>query len=593
MPGTTSNKNEEEKHLIVSNGIDSDAGTATDRIQVGNVLAEMEKALNDIVEANPRIAQENNGTTVRLDDLKTVLEISLAINLTLVLDEILQVVMLKAVELLSAERGFIMLLDRENNLQFKTAYNMRREEITEDSFKISHSIADEVARTGKSVYTSDALHDERYSKQQSIVDLNLRSIMCVPLKIKSQIIGIIYLDNSSQAKLFLKSDLYLFELFAQQVALAIYNAQLYSNLSRLKQYSEDIITQSPVGLMVIDTDYRLVTINDASLEIFQVNKTDLNLSDDMNERSRFFALIPEKGQDAWRRMIETVFAGGDFREDRYFHDTGYEEKVLSVKISPTHSLPGDRNGAIMVIEDITSKVVLEKYVILSEKLVAKGEMASSIGHELNNYLSIIMNNAELVQINIDRKQFDKVKHNCQQVIDHVNKMKRFTDGLMDFSKMETEVVSYDIKGLIENLIFSIKAQKRFKEIAIELSIPSDLPEIKIDVGQIQQVLLNLINNAADALKDRPEPQIKIVCEFDTTRDMMVVSVTDNGCGMSEEVRQKMFQLHFTTKPDGHGLGLANSHRIIVNHGGSVEVISKEGEGTTFKILLPRNQDKSE
>ena len=73
---------------------------------------------------------------------------------------------------------------------------------------------------------------------------------------------------------------------------------------------------------------------------------------------------------------------------------------------------------------------------------------------------------------------------------------------------------------------------------------------------------------------------------------MMVKVADNGCGMSEEVRQKMFQLHFTTKADGHGLGLANSHRIITNHGGSIEVTSTEGEGTTFTVLLPRSQDKS-
>ena len=340
---------------------DADAGTSTDRLQVDNVLAEMEKALNDIVSDNPRISQTDSGGAARLDDLKAVLEISLAINSTLVLDEILQVVMLKAVELLSAERGFVMLLDAEGSLQFKTAHNIRQEEITEESFKISTSIANRVAQTGKSVYTSDAQEDERYAHQQSIVELNLRSIMCVPLKIKSRVIGIIYLDNSSQAKLFLKSDMYLFELFAQQAAMAIHNAQLYSHLSRLKRYNEDIIAQSPVGIIVIDPDYHLVTINDASLAIFQVNKSDLKPAGDGERQRRFTDLVPENHWPGWQKMIATVLtAGEDFREDRYFHNTGYEEKVLSIKISPTGSLPGGRTGAIMVIEDITEKVILEK-----------------------------------------------------------------------------------------------------------------------------------------------------------------------------------------------------------------------------------------
>lgn len=567
---------------------DTEIGTGTDRIEVDNVLAEMEKALEDVVSDNPRLSEEPDGSIVRLDDLKAVLEISLAINSSFVLDEILQVVMEKAVELLSGERGFIMLLDGEGKLQFKSAHNIRREDTADEYFKISNSIANRVAQSGKSVYTSDAMQDERYANQQSVVELHLRSIMCVPLKIKSSVIGVIYLDNSSQAKLFLKSDLYLFELFAQQAAIAIHNAQLYSRLNRLKQYNEDIIAQSPVGIIVIDADFNLLTINDASFEIFQVNKRDIRVSSG-SESSTFFDLIPDGHTSAWRQMIAGVLASAEnFEEDRYFHNTGYDEKVLSIKISATASIPGQHTGAILVIEDITEKVILEKYVILSEKLVAKGEMAASIGHELNNYLTIISNNAELMEINIGRGEIVKARENIRQVVDNVGRMKRFTDGLMDFSKMETEMVNYDVKHLIENLLFSIRTQRRFKGIAIDPMYETEMPEINIDVGQIQQVLLNLLNNAVDAVEGADDPRIVIACRFDHDRDMMEIKVTDNGQGMSEEVKEKIFQSHFTTKADGHGLGLSNSRTIIHNHGGDIMVTSGPGRGTTFTILLPRN-----
>lgn len=589
MPKSANEKTDREV-VLVSEDIDSDIGHSTDRLEVGNVLAEMEKALNDIVSDNPRISPSTENGTVRLDDLKAVLEISLAINSTLVLDEILQVVMLKAVELLSAERGFVMLLGQDGSLQFKTAYNLNQDEISQESFKISNSIANRVAQTGRSVYTSDAQEDERYANQQSVVELNLRSIMCVPLKINNQVIGVIYLDNSSQAKLFLKSDLFLFELFAQQAAIAIHNAQLHSGLARLKQYNEDIIAQSPVGIIVIDSDYRLITINEASLKTFQIDRSEINIVDDNGQRSRLFDLIPENEQPSWRKMIEIALGGGEFREDRYFHNTGYEEKVLSVKATPTNSLPGNKSGVILVIEDVTEKVVLEKYVILSEKLVAKGEMAASIGHELNNYLTIISNNAELMQINIDRQMYDKMQRNCNQVVENIDKMKRFTDGLMDFSKLETEMVNYDIKHLIENLLFSIKSQQRFKGVNISLSFDPDLGEISIDVGQIQQVLLNLLNNAVEAMIDVDDPRIDISCRFNHDRDIMIIEIADNGHGMSEEVRQKLFQSHFTTKKDGHGLGLANSRKIILNHKGDITVDSTENQGTTFSIVLPRDHD---
>lgn len=576
--------------VLPERDFDSEQGASTDRIAVGNVLAEMEKALNDIVSDNPRIGGEEEAGTVRLNDLKAVLEISLAINSSLVLEEILQVVMLKAVELLSAERGFVMLLDKDGILQFKSAHNMRQEEITEESFKISNSIANRVAETGKSVYTSDAQEDERYANQKSVVELKLRSIMCVPLKIKNHVIGVIYLDNSSHAKLFLKSDMYLFELFAQQAAMAIHNAQLYGHLSRLKRYNEDIIAQSPVGIIVIDPEYSLVTINDASLATFQINKADIHLSLDGTSQSRLTDLIPPAEWPKWRKMIEQVLTGGgNFREDRYFHNTGYDEKVLSIKVSATSSLPGNKTGAIMVIEDITEKVILEKYVILSEKLVAKGEMAASIGHELNNYLTIISNNAELVQINIDGNNLERAKNNSRQVVDNIAKMKRFTDGLMDFSKMETEMVNYDIRHLVENLLFSLKSQRKFKNVAVDFTA-ANVPDINIDVGQIQQVLLNLMNNAVDAMESVDKPHIVIDCRFDAERDQMIIAVTDNGHGMSEEIRQKIFQPHFTTKANGHGLGLANSRKIVLNHGGDLQVASTEGRGTTFTITLPRKAD---
>jgi PAS domain S-box-containing protein len=580
---------EKEKGFI-SESPDFDDDQSTDRIEVGNVLAEMEKTLNDIVSENPRISTQSDSSPVRLDDLKAILEISLAINSTPVLEEILQVVMLKAVELLSAERGFIMLLDKECNLQFKSAHKIRREETTEEYFKISYSIANRVAQTGRSVYTSDAQEDKRYARQQSVVELNLRSIMCVPLKIKKRVIGVIYLDNSSQAKLFLKSDLYIFEHFAQQAAMAIHKAQLYNNLNRLKKYNEDIIAQSPVGIIVIDPEYNLITINEAGLAIFQVNKSDIDLREDSEKRSRFFDLIPHDDAAAWQKMIEVVLTGiENYQEDRYFHHTGFEEKVLSIKISLIDSLPGDKTGAILVIEDITEKVVLEKYVILSEKMVAKGEMAASIGHELNNYLTIISTNAELIRLNLERNKMDKVIQNSRQVIDNIARVKRFTDGLMDYSKLETEMVSYDVRRLVENLLFSIKSQPKFKEVRIKTSYSADLPEISIDVGQMQQVLLNLLNNAVDAMEDAGKPEIKISCRFDKKRDVMVLRVADKGHGMSEEVQNKLFQAHFTTKRRGHGLGLVNSHKIIISHGGEIQVESTKGKGTAFSIFLPCNR----
>jgi signal transduction histidine kinase len=601
-------KSEEKTVKYSSNYIfdepDDEQDAATEKIrisQTNDVLAEMEKALDEIADENPRIESVGGPGSKTAEDLKAVLQVSLAINSSLVLEDILQIVMQKAIELLSAERGFIMLFDENGELQVKTAYNLCKESINQDDFKISNSIANEVATTGKSVYTSDALSDERYANQQSIVELHLRSIMCVPLKIKSKIIGLIYLDNSSQAKLFLKSDLYLFELFAQQAAHAIHNATLYHQLLDLKRFNEKVINNSPVGVMVIDSGCRLVSINDAALHVLDKNKDEVRLLGSKEPPTSFLEIIPKSETAKWKKMVETVFQNNEpFEDSRYFHNTGYSEKALSVKITPISNIPYGGDGLILILEDITEKVIMEKYVILSEKLVARGEMAASIGHELNNYLAIIANNAELMALNLEKGRSDKVKFNSQQILENISKMKRFTDGLMDFSKLETEFIKYDINHLVEDLLFSLKAQARFKDIMFSIDLESGLPSIEMDVGQVQQVLMNLLNNAADALEERKKQEApredsdyrkKIIIRAlrDRVSSRVRISISDNGCGISEPHLSKIFQLHFTTKDSGHGLGLANCKKIIKNHKGDIAVTSSEGEGTTFTVTLPERQ----
>jgi two-component system NtrC family sensor kinase len=578
----------------------------TQRLKVaesGNALAEMEAALDEIAGANPRIEQDEVTATKSLDDLRGLLHVSQAVNSSLVLEDILQVVMKKAIELLSAERGFIMLLDDTNRLQFKTAFNLCKEALMDEDFKISNSIADQVAGTGKSVYTSDAQSDERYAGQKSVRELHLRSIMCVPLKIKNSVIGIIYLDNSSQAKLFLKSDLFLFELFAQQAANAIHNAGLYDHVLALKKYNETVVNNSPVGIVVIDSTYNVISINDAALATLEKNKDDITAYHPRIAPTKFLNLIPESERPKWRQMIDVALTTNQSYEDaRYFHNTGYEEKVLSIKISPTTEIPYGGDGLILIIEDITEKIIMEKYVILSEKLVARGEMAASIGHELNNYLTIIANNAELLSLNIDKGSSDKARRNTVQIIESIKKMKRFTDGLMDFSKLETEVISYDLKLLIEDLLFSIKPQARFKQVDFTFDLDTEMPPIEIDVGQIQQVLMNLLNNAADATDDRAETEgkdsgykhhIDISTSYDRKKDRVEITVADNGCGIPEEGLSKIFTPHYTTKDSGHGLGLANCRKIIESHQGEITVQSKVGQGTSFTITLPREHKKIE
>lgn len=565
-----------------------------------NLIADLEATLDEVAESNPRLADEPTELNARQSDLRALLEVSMAVNSSLVLDDVLQLVMMKAIELMQAERGLIMLLDDVGDLQVKAVYNLCREDMVQDEFKISTSIARQVARSGRSVYSSDAQNDDRYAQQQSVIELHLRSIMCVPIKIKDRTFGVIYLDNSSEARMFLKSDLYLFELYAQMVANALHNAHVYDQVLRLQEYNDSVVANSPVGIVVVDDHGRVMTINPAALEIFDLDKDKIQDFKAGRERTMFLDTLPDSEKQRWQTMINMVLTTGhEVSEPRFYHHTGYLEKVLSLRISPLNNLPDGRDGLIMAIEDITEKVTMEQYVILSEKLVARGEMAASVAHELNNYLSIIANNAELMSVNIEREKYDKVRFNAKSITDNIFKIKKFVDNLMDFSKPEPEYISYDIKHLIDDLLFSLQIQPRFKLVHFTIDLADEIPPVEMDVGQIQQVLLNLLNNASDAIEDRAaqeaadpaefKREIEIKAWFDRTKDVLSVSVSDNGIGMSPETQAKIFNLHFTTKKGGHGLGLYNCKAIMEQHGGNLTVTSETGRGTSFIATLPRMQ----
>jgi two-component system, NtrC family, sensor kinase len=544
-----------------------------------DLLSRMERSVNTITKARPHLASDK-ATNGEINNYKTLLEISALVNSSLVTDDILQVVMKRAIELMRAERGFLMLLDDNSQLQFRTVYNLCKEELMQEDFKFSGSVANKVALTGESVYTSDAQNDERYSNQKSIAELNLRSIMCVPLKIQDKTIGVIYLDNSSEARLFLESDLYLFELFATQAAIAINNSRFYERILRLKRFNEDIVSNTPVGLVVLNNELKIAVLNPAAEKIFHCSHIP-NTSLD--------SLLTGNTYDRWQQSCQSVLASGVSESlSRCYIAVGDEERVLSVKMSPMEEVDQNGRGVIIVIEDITEKTILENYVTISEKLIAKGEMAASIGHELNNFLAIISNNAELMQVRLKKGEHEKLDKSASAILDNIAKIKRFTDNLMDLSKLDQEVVTYNINRLIDDLLFSIKTQRRFKSVGFVVRMSPEIPDCEIDVGQIQQVFLNLLYNAADALENRLG-KAEILITTRAEEGKVIASVRDSGCGVPPENQEKIFEPHFSTKTHGHGLGLSNCKRIIENHSGTISVESKVGEYTEFKIILPQKR----
>jgi signal transduction histidine kinase len=247
----------------------------------------------------------------------------------------------------------------------------------------------------------------------------------------------------------------------------------------------------------------------------------------------------------------------------------------------------------MIYESGRRYVELKKaqnQIIHTERLAAKGEMAAEIGHELRTQLAAISGHAQMLLKDADRKVFEHVERRGRIIIEQSRRMEVMAKGLMDFSRAELNVERVDLNSLIQRSIEFVRTQNRFDGVEWDLRLAEQAPALRGDPGQLQQVLLNLFVNAADAMKEKASARkvIGVTSSTDDRGRLVRVVVTDTGTGIAAPNLSRVFEPHFTTKPEGHGFGLSTSYRIVASHGGSITAESPPGQGACFSVTLPVN-----
>jgi len=247
----------------------------------------------------------------------------------------------------------------------------------------------------------------------------------------------------------------------------------------------------------------------------------------------------------------------------------------------------------MIYESGRRYVELKKaqsQIIHTERLAAKGEMAAEIGHELRTQLAAISGHAQMLLKDADRRVFDHVERRGRIIIEQSRRMEVMAKGLMDFSRAELNVERVDLNALVQRSIEFVRTQNRFDGVEWDLRLAETVPALRGDPGQLQQVLLNLFVNAADAMKEKPSARkvIGITSSTDDRGRLVRIVVTDTGAGIAASNLTRVFEPHFTTKPEGHGFGLSTSYRIVTSHGGRITAESPPGQGACFTVTLPVN-----
>lgn len=318
-----------------------------------------------------RLSQEAAAFAEERKNLLALTEIGQVINSSLELDQVLRIVMDNIIKLTQAERGFLMLRDDSGQMSTRIARNWEQESLNESEYAVSRTVIQRVIETGEAILTTNAQEDPRFGGQESIIAFNLRSILCVPLKVKNDLIGVIYTDNRIRSGIFTEAERDLLGAFANQAAIAIDNARLFASLRRtlaevteLKNMMDNIFASIASGVITADIEDKVILCNRAAENILgQTIPQILGRKIDDILPSIANALIP---QVAAVRSTDTPIA--DFEISHSLPQRGPVDWRFN--LSPLKDANQTTQGVAIVLDDLTERKRLEAQRKLFERMVS-------------------------------------------------------------------------------------------------------------------------------------------------------------------------------------------------------------------------------
>ncbi len=340
---------------------------------------------------------------------------------------------------------------------------------------------------------------------------------------------------------------------------------------------QQVLNGFPAGVMIIDRSERIIGFNR-----FFEEATGLS---EQNVRGRHFReLFGKKGFPEDHPLLLTLTTGKEFSRIA-------PEKFLpffspcSAYIS-THVLrgaSGEKAGAMAVLWDARRQQELEQAVIRAERLAIMGQLAAGAVHEIRNPLTAVAGFLQILKKELEGTP--RVEY-VDIMLDALERVNSIIGGFLRLAKPGLpQRKPYHLRDLIENVLKLWESEGARRGIAVNASFAPGLPPVLLDEEQFQQVLLNIFNNALEAMPDGGE--IKLAVEIDREDDLIRITIQDTGPGIPEAVQAQVFEPFFTTKETGTGLGLYISRAIIQNHGGEIVIENNPERGCKVTIILPQ------
>ncbi len=356
-------------------------------------------------------------------------------------------------------------------------------------------------------------------------------------------------------------------------------------LRRLSTFAENVIRSVRVGIIVVDVEGQVRTINPAARSVFSLPLRDIEGSALRDVAEAFGAVLP---------LLSEVRDSGAMR---VLPLLTVQDKIVDVTVVPLRDRAGSRGSEVLLLgEDVTAREDAREKLVHSERLAAIGRLAAQITHEIRNPLSSIGLNIELLGDDVDNLPVERraeVASILDAVLAEVHRLSEITEGYLRFARLPTAHKQHkDVGDLCADLVAFFAGEAAARGVNVELHVEPTLPGVAIDGDRLRQALLNLLRNGADAAANGGTVRISVARSNDANDanddagDGVVVVIEDNGPGIAADVRERLFSPFFTTKKDGTGLGLVVAREIVREHGGDIAVGTSALGGAAFKIELP-------
>jgi PAS domain S-box-containing protein len=569
-----------------------------------------EGKVRQLDELHPHLTQEmplpgptsTIGTPVEHLDLATVIKVSEAVSSEMVIEKLVDTLMRTAIEQAGAERGLLILL-RGNEQRTVAEATTSGDGLTVDlsdeglcAAALAASIVQYVMRTRESVILDDASAQNAFSTDPYIREHHARSILCLPLITQAKLIGALYLENNLSPDVFTPARISVLKLLASQAAISLENTRLYRDLAEREARIRRLVDADIIGICIWDFEGRILDANDAFLRVVGYDRDDLT-----SGRVRWTELTPSEWSDSDARAVVDLKETGTVQpfEKEYFHKDGSRVPVL---VGGARFEEGGNQGVAFVL-DLTERKRAEAEARESERryrevqtelahanrLATMGQLTASIAHEINQPITGVVTNAQAGSRFLDAQpvDLDEIRQTFDDIAKAGNRAGEIVGRIRDLiKKAPPRKESLEITGAILEVIELTRGEAVKNNVSVRTEFTDGLPLIEADRVELEQVILNLIVNALEAMSGSEGPRELLISTERGESGGVLVAVRDLGPGLAPATLKHVFEPFYTTKPSGLGVGLSICRSIIEAHGGQLWASANVPHGASFQFTLP-------